>query len=83
MDADALLESLISIVNSLSYDGSTPDFILIMRLSGILWNRSLEWAFLEVRVSRLSVGSFVLIILGYLTIGDIGLTRGFDSSKIA
>jgi drug/metabolite transporter (DMT)-like permease len=68
MGADAFLESLITILYNLSYYGSALDFVIIMRLSGLLWNGFLGYVFLGERLSRLSVFSLILIIVGNLII---------------
>jgi drug/metabolite transporter (DMT)-like permease len=68
MIAGAVLESAITILFMVSYYGSALDFVIIMRLSGLVWNGFLGYLFLGERLSRLGVGCILLIVIGVLIV---------------
>jgi drug/metabolite transporter (DMT)-like permease len=63
-----VLSSALTILQSLSYYGSALDFVVIMRLSGLVWNGLLGYLFLGERISRIGLGSVILIVVGILVI---------------
>jgi drug/metabolite transporter (DMT)-like permease len=68
MATGAILESVVSILYMVSYYGSALDFVIIMRLSGLVWNGFLGYLFLGERLSRLGLACLVLIVIGILIV---------------
>jgi drug/metabolite transporter (DMT)-like permease len=68
LGAGALVESAISISFTLSYYVSALDFVIIMRLSGLVWNGVFGFLFLGERISVLAVLCVILIVFGILIV---------------
>jgi drug/metabolite transporter (DMT)-like permease len=65
-----IIESLSAILNTLGYFASALDFVILMRLSGLVWNGVFGFLFFGERLSLLGFVSVALIFLGVLLVAS-------------
>jgi uncharacterized membrane protein len=68
--ASGILESLAAVLNTLGYFASALDFVILMRLSGLVWNGVFGFLFFGERLSLMGFISVALIFLGVLLVSS-------------